>query len=130
MAELRQYTRNEVKNDNGLEKVLLILHDNVYNVHSFLNEHPGGEEILMDHKGIDGSEDFNDVGHSNDAMELMKKYLVGTIVESERTNQPMKKGWVAGYNKATEKYIKGPGTPFYLFAAGLVFVLALFFYQF
>lgn len=130
MAEQRQYTRSEVEKNDDLDKVLVILHDNVYNVHSFLNEHPGGEEILLDHKGIDGSEDFNDVGHSNDAMELMKKYLVGTIVESERTNQPMKKGWVSGYSKMQEKYVKGPGVPFYLLATGIVFVLALFFYQF
>lgn len=131
MAAQKQYTRNEVANNKDADKVLLILYDKVYNVHSFLNEHPGGEEILNDHKGTDGSEDFNDVGHSNDAMELMKKFQVGVIVESDRMNQPLKKGWVAGYNsKTAEKYVQGPGKPFYLLAGGIVFILALYFYQF
>ncbi|XP_032675940.1 cytochrome b5-like [Odontomachus brunneus] len=131
MAPQKQYTRSEVANNNDADKVLLILHDKVYNVHSFLNEHPGGEEVLNDHKGVDGSEDFNDVGHSNDALDLMKKYQVGEVVESERLNQPMKKGWVAGYNKKTpEKYVQGPGVPFYLLAGGIVFILALYYYLF
>lgn len=131
MAATKQFTRSEVAKNDEQDKVLLILHDKVYNIHSFLNEHPGGEEILLDHKGIDGSDDFNDVGHSNDAMELMKKYQVGVLVESERTNQTPKKGWVAGYNsKVPEKYVQGPGMPLYLLAAGLLSVLYLWFYQF
>lgn len=128
MAEQRQYTRNEIA-ANDDDSVLLILHDKVYNVRSFLNEHPGGEEVLLDHKGTDGSDDFDDVGHSNDAMELMKKHQVGVLVESERTNKPPKKGWVAGYNsKQPEKYVQGPGAPFYLLAGGILLLLFLMFY--
>lgn len=86
------FTRSEVEKNKDKDKVLIILHDKVYNVRSFLNEHPGGEEVLLDHKGKDGSEDFDDVGHSKDAMELRKKYQVGVLVESERSNKSPKKG--------------------------------------
>ncbi|XP_014485732.1 PREDICTED: cytochrome b5-like [Dinoponera quadriceps] len=130
MATEKLYTRSEVEKNNDLDKVLIILHNKVYDVHNFLNEHPGGEEILNDHKGTDGTEDFNDVGHSKDAMDRMKQFQVGVIVESEWMNQPVKKGWVAGYNKIPEKYVKGPGMPFYMFAGGVMIVLALLLYQF
>ena len=47
---------------------------------SFL-QHPGGEEVLFENSGIDGTEPFEDVGHSSDARELMKEYLIGQIQE-------------------------------------------------
>lgn len=133
MAEdkLKEYTRAEVEKSKGSGQTIIILHDKVYDVTSFLNEHPGGEEILIDHGGKDGSEDFDDVGHSQDALDLMKKYLVGELVASERSNRPMKKGWVAGYNSKQpekEKYIQGPGTPFYMLVAAIVLTISVIFY--
>ena len=39
---------------------------------------------MLEQAGKDGSEAFEDVGHSSDARELMKKYQIGEIIESER----------------------------------------------
>ena len=89
----KQHTRSEVANSNDKDKTLIIVHDKVYNVKSFLNEHPGGEEILLEHQGKDASEDFDDVGHSKEAFELMKKYQVGELIESERSNTTPKQNW-------------------------------------
>lgn len=47
-------------------------------------QHPGGEEVLLEQAGNDGSEAFEDVGHSSDAREMMAKYKIGEIVEAER----------------------------------------------
>ena len=44
-------------------------------------QHPGGEEVLFDQSGLDGTESFEDVGHSTDARELMEQYLIGTLQE-------------------------------------------------
>ncbi|XP_029158859.1 cytochrome b5-like [Nylanderia fulva] len=128
MANERQFTRSEVAKNTDKDTMMFIIHDKVYNVHSFLNEHPGGEEVLLDHRGIDASEDFDDVGHSNDAMELMKKYRVGVLVESERTNQMPKKGWVAKYSK--EQKNNGRGLSFYLLVAGIALGAVIVFYAF
>lgn len=128
MAQKRTFTRSEIEKSKDKDKVFIILHDEVYNVHSFLNEHPGGEEVLLDHKGIDGSEDFDDVGHSKDAMELMKKYHVGTLTDSDRSNKSRKKGWVAGYSKESGKDAQGYGLPFYLLMGGIAFIVGLYFY--
>ena len=42
-------------------------------------QHPGGEEILVEHAGQDSTEDFEDVGHSTDARDMMKEYLIGEL---------------------------------------------------
>lgn len=89
----KQFTRSEVAKLSNKDKTLIILHDKVYDVTSFLNEHPGGEEVLLDHSGIDGSEDFDDVGHSTDAFDLMTKYQVGELIESEKTGNLPRKTW-------------------------------------
>lgn len=62
----------------------MIIHNNIYDVTAFLNEHPGGEEVLLEQGGRDGTENFEDVGHSSDAREMMNKYKVGELVEEER----------------------------------------------
>ncbi|XP_035446822.2 cytochrome b5 [Spodoptera frugiperda] len=82
----KQFTREEIskwKSENKTDTVFII--DNVvYDVTKFLDEHPGGHEVLQNVAGKDASEDFDDVGHSLDAKDLMQKYKVGEIVESER----------------------------------------------
>lgn len=130
----KQYTLKEVQESCAQDrKNLLVIHDNVYDVTVFLNEHPGGEEVLLDHKGKDASEDFDDVGHSNDAIGLMSKYRVGQLVEHERTNKKPKAGWVAGYDDdhAKKSVVSSPGMPLYLLIGAVVVLnlgLWLYFY--
>lgn len=38
----------------------------------------------MEQAGKDGSEAFEDVGHSSDARDLMVKYKIGELIECER----------------------------------------------
>ena len=47
----------------------------------FIHQHPGGEEILLEHAGQDSTEAFEDVGHSTDAREMLKEYLIGDLIE-------------------------------------------------
>jgi len=49
----------------------------VYDVSKYLDDHPGGSDVLMDASGRDATEDFEDVGHSKTAISLMEKFLVG-----------------------------------------------------
>lgn len=39
----------------------------------------GGEEVLLDVGGQDGSEAFEDVGHSDEAREILDGLLVGSV---------------------------------------------------
>ena len=50
----------------------------MYDVTKYLDDHPGGAEVLLDVAGQDADEFFEDIGHSNDARAELKKYLIGT----------------------------------------------------
>ena len=41
-----------------------------------MDDHPGGGEIMLSAAGKDGTQDFEDVGHSPNARELLKKYYL------------------------------------------------------
>ncbi|OWR48971.1 cytochrome b5 [Danaus plexippus] len=83
--EIKLFTREELKCRNSREDAILIIHNGVYDVTKFLDEHPGGEEVLLELAGRDASEPFEDVSHSSDARSLMKKYKIGELVEADRT---------------------------------------------
>lgn len=81
------YKLEEVKKNNDSQNTWIVIHNSVYNVTEFLNEHPGGEEVLLEQAGKDGTEAFEDVGHSTDAREMMKKYKIGELVEEDRIKE-------------------------------------------
>ena len=51
----------------------------VYDVSTYLDDHPGGAEVLLDVGGQDADEFFEDIGHSKDARDELAKHLVGTL---------------------------------------------------
>lgn len=53
-----------------------------------LFKHPGGEEALKEYQiknneFKDATESFEDVGHSMDARDMMKKYKIGVLAEKK-----------------------------------------------
>ncbi|PPD78313.1 hypothetical protein GOBAR_DD24767 [Gossypium barbadense] len=52
---------------------------NVYNVTKFLEDHPGGDEVLLSASGKDATDDFEDVGHSSSARAMLDELYVGDI---------------------------------------------------
>mmetsp|Transcript_11754 Transcript_11754/g.16311 ORF Transcript_11754/g.16311 Transcript_11754/m.16311 type:complete len:96 (-) Transcript_11754:117-404(-) len=77
-----QYTISEVANHNKRGDCWIIYRRKVYDVTNFLDEHPGGEEVLLDLAGKDATTDFDDVGHSGEATKIfMPKYYKGDIKE-------------------------------------------------
>ena len=48
----------------------------------FLNDHPGGPEIILDVAGKDAHEQFEDIGHSEAAKQDTEEYLVGKLHEN------------------------------------------------
>ncbi|CAL9125028.1 unnamed protein product [Musa textilis] len=54
----------------------------VYDVSSYMAEHPGGRDVLLSATGKDATVDFENVGHSSSGRELMDNYCIGTIDSS------------------------------------------------
>ena len=51
----------------------------VFDVSKYIDDHPGGADLLMEAAGIDASEDFDNAGHSEDALEIMRELCVGVL---------------------------------------------------
>lgn len=82
----KKYSLKEVGEHTDKKSTWIIIHDKVYDVTKFLEEHPGGEEVLLEQAGKDATESFEDVGHSTDARTMMKEYLIGELNEEDKTH--------------------------------------------
>ncbi|ELK11128.1 Cytochrome b5 [Pteropus alecto] len=81
---VKYYTLEEIRKHNHSKSTWVILHQKVYDLTKFLEEHPGGEEVLREQAGGDATEDFEDVGHSSDAREMSKTFIIGELHPDDR----------------------------------------------
>jgi len=86
MSEPKKYALKEVESHNTKKSCWIVIHDNIYDVTKFLEEHPGGEEVLLEQGGKDATEPFEDVGHSTDARTMMKDYQIGELNDEDKTH--------------------------------------------
>ncbi|XP_066480269.1 cytochrome b5 [Tiliqua scincoides] len=75
----KYYRLEEIQKQNHSQSTWIILHHRVYDLTKFLEEHPGGEEVLREQAGGDATENFEDVGHSTDARGLSETFIIGEL---------------------------------------------------
>ncbi|ACO69903.1 cytochrome b5 isoform cb5-d [Micromonas commoda] len=74
--EVKGIKMEEVEKHSSVDDLWLVIDGKVYDVTPFMDDHPGGGEIMLSAAGKDGTQDFEDVGHSPHARELLKKYYL------------------------------------------------------
>ncbi|KAF9095226.1 hypothetical protein BGX29_006574 [Mortierella sp. GBA35] len=74
---VKNFTTADLAEHNNRSSLYLAVGGKVYDCTEFIDEHPGGEEVLFDEAGKDATESFEDVGHSDEAREVMYKMYVG-----------------------------------------------------
>ncbi|KEZ40351.1 Delta(8)-fatty-acid desaturase [Scedosporium apiospermum] len=94
---MSEFTYQDVAGHNTKDSLYMVIHDKVYDCTKFIDEHPGGEEVLLDVGGQDATEAFEDVGHSDEARELLKTLQTGTI--NRKPGDPVPKA-SASYSSA------------------------------
>lgn len=77
--ESKEYTFEEVALHNKESDMWGVFEGKVLNLTTFLAEHPGGEDVLMEVAGGDLTTSFHDIGHSQSALDLMDDLIVGKI---------------------------------------------------
>ncbi|XP_054478980.1 cytochrome b5 [Anoplopoma fimbria] len=82
--EVTYYRLSEVEEQNSFRSTWIIIHNKVYDVTRFLEEHPGGEEVLREQAGGNATESFEDVGHSTDAREMAQDMMIGELHPDDR----------------------------------------------
>lgn len=103
MTEQKRYSRKEISERNTKKDAVFIIDNLVYDVTRFLDDHPGGHEVLLNVVGKDASEDFDDVGHSSDAKEMMKKFCIGELVDEDKTASKKQKSLWSSSSDNTEE---------------------------
>lgn len=62
----------------------------VYDVSKYVRDHPGGVDVLIEVAGTDATAAYEEAGHSEDADEILKSFLVGTIKDYVQKSSPAK----------------------------------------
>ncbi|CED82388.1 Cytochrome b5 [Phaffia rhodozyma] len=70
-------TQEQLEAHSDPKDIWMVISGKVYDVTSFLDEHPGGDEVVISEAGKDATEPFEDVGHSEEARKLLKDMYVG-----------------------------------------------------
>ncbi|CAH1369959.1 hypothetical protein MTP99_011459 [Tenebrio molitor] len=94
--ETKFYSLEEVaKNDGkGGNRTWIVVKDSVYDVTDYLQqeeEHPGGNELIIEWAGKECTRPFDDAGHSSEAKKEMKQYKIGELREEDRKQKQQKK---------------------------------------
>lgn len=77
-------TASEVLKHSQPDDLWMIVFGKVYDATPLLAIHPGGAEVLIDCGGVDATDAFVDVGHSQDAVDMLEPYQVGVIEGNEQ----------------------------------------------
>jgi cytochrome b involved in lipid metabolism len=73
------YTWDEVRQHTSPGDLWLVIDNKVYDVSQWMDEHPGGDFVLLQEAGKDDTAAFADIGHSLYAEGLLKEYYIGDL---------------------------------------------------
>lgn len=73
------YTLEEVQKHNTPDDVWIVIHNKIYDVTKYLEDHPGGSAILIEVAGTDATEAFEEIGHSDEARDELAQFFVGDL---------------------------------------------------
>jgi len=96
----------------------------VYNITKYIDDHPGGAEVLLDVAGQDADEFFEDIGHSKDAREELKKHWIGILKMDEAELARRKAMAEAAAKKGSVSAMNG-----IVLLIGLLAIVAAYYYK-
>uniref|UniRef100_A0A0D9VZ48 Cytochrome b5 heme-binding domain-containing protein n=1 Tax=Leersia perrieri TaxID=77586 RepID=A0A0D9VZ48_9ORYZ len=73
------FSLEEAASHNTPDDCWVVVDGKIYDVTKYLDDHPGGADVLLQATGKDAKEEFDDAGHSKSAIELMQDYFIGEL---------------------------------------------------
>eukprot|EP00922_Rhytidocystis_sp_ex-Travisia-forbesii_P006584 GHVS01009558.1.p1 GENE.GHVS01009558.1~~GHVS01009558.1.p1 ORF type:complete len:162 (+),score=30.54 GHVS01009558.1:167-652(+) len=122
---------SEVAKHKTADDCWLIFGGVVFDVSSFLADHPGGPEVVLNAAGRDATDEFEEISHSMNAREMANKFEIGILEGHEATatgtEKPPPKRNIRGLNnsQSSTTAIGGFGVVPFLFI-GAIAVAAYF----
>lgn len=83
-TELRLISLDEIAWHDTPDDCWFAIYDYVYDCTSFIRDHPGGDDVLLDYAGRDATLAFIGAGHSKFAQKILERYLIGELPPNER----------------------------------------------
>lgn len=83
---IRIYTSEDLSNHKTAASCWVSRHGKVYDISTFLPDHPGGEDVVLKYAGgsVDATmKDGEEHEHSEAAYDMMEEYLVGRLGTEE-----------------------------------------------
>ncbi|KGO37481.1 Cytochrome b5 [Penicillium expansum] len=90
MAADKVFSVDDVASHKDRTDLWVIIHGKVYDLTKYVRDHPGGADVLYDVAGVDATEAYDEVGHSEDADEILKTFLIGTVKDAHEIKAPKK----------------------------------------
>jgi cytochrome b involved in lipid metabolism len=75
----RAMTMKEVSKHNKPDDMWMVLHGKVYDVTKFLEDHPGGTDIMIENAGTDVTNQFEEMSHTKEARRQATQFHIGDI---------------------------------------------------
>lgn len=79
---VRIFTREDLVNHNNTSSCWISRNGKVYDVTGFLQDHPGGDDLILNYAGKDVGEimkDSDEHDHSDSAYEMLEEYCIGRL---------------------------------------------------
>lgn len=112
---LPTFTKAEVESHNSADSCYVTLGSKVYDITSFVEDHPGGGELVLEYAGKDVTEILRDPvshEHSESAYEILDDSLVGFIgaeSSAKSANGSLANGSLANGNKESRPVYASTG---------------------
>jgi 4-hydroxysphinganine ceramide fatty acyl 2-hydroxylase len=81
-----QISKSQVEEHNTEDSCWVIVNDKVYDITTFLADHPGGEDILLEFAGTDITNVLGDINyhtHSDAAYDLLTEHYIGNFLKQD-----------------------------------------------
>ncbi|KAI7907968.1 uncharacterized protein BX663DRAFT_492586 [Cokeromyces recurvatus] len=86
---LKEYTLKEVSKHTTVDSCWVIYQNKIYDVTEFIQDHPGGDDLILDYAGNDVTKVMKDVlehDHSDAAYEILSDYCIGSLKGEQEVN--------------------------------------------
>uniref|UniRef100_A0A1J3EAJ8 Cytochrome B5-like protein n=1 Tax=Noccaea caerulescens TaxID=107243 RepID=A0A1J3EAJ8_NOCCA len=74
----KSYSKSEIAAHNKRDDCWIIIKDKVYDITSYVEEHPGGDAIL-DHAGDDSTDGFYGPQHATRVFDMIDDFYIGEL---------------------------------------------------
>ncbi|XP_027360489.1 cytochrome b5 [Abrus precatorius] len=96
------YTMQDASLHSTKDDCWIVVDGKVYDVTQYLDDHPGGDDVILGATGKDATDEFEDAGHSKSARELMEQYCIGELDTSSPIST--KKHFSENFMQLTKQY--------------------------